>query len=624
MRKITIHSLGMSFLLFLSILIGKLMYFNTQIGVQSIGYVHVIAALGSLLLMAAIGLVMKPKTACWYMGILDLIISLLIFSDVMFYRYFNDMVSVPLLAQAGNLGDVQSSMLQLLHWSDLLFAVDFILLPLLFRTDMFKLKSEKKNFNRFIKAAAAFASGSLIVFLSFSSLVRSQPTILQNFYDRVYVAQNIGVLNYHAADAYRFVMQSIGDQEQLSEEKQQQIIEYFKQENLPAQAGDFLHGAGKDKNLIVIQVEALQQFVINRSLNGQEITPNLNRLAASGIYFDNYYFQTAGGGTSDAEFTSNVSMFPMKEGAVYIRKPGNNYFSLPQKMKENGYTTIAMHGYKPGFWNRTMVYKNIGFDEFISKSNMEAAEQLGMGVSDKAFLKHAIDELSTANQPYFAFLITLSSHFPYDNDKSKYSSFEVGKYGGTLLGNYIESVHYADEALGEFVNALSQNNMLDHTVLAIYGDHHGIPRDSSNELAAFLDQGNLSSLEWQKLQKVPMLISLPGLEKGMTISTVGGGVDFMPTLLNIMGIEAKTIPMFGRDLLNSKEGFVVLRNGSFVTNELLYISSENKCYDVDTGEILPIEQVQEQKQEADKLLDYSDTILKYDLVDEIHRELNKK
>lgn len=604
--------------LFTLVLLLKLLYFNSQIGNGSLDGFNGLAALGSLLILASISCLMKPKMELVYIGLLNLLLTLMIFSNILFYRYFNDMISIPLLTQASVVSDVGSSMFQLMHFSDLLLIIDFILLPLLWKN------SYRFEFTRIKgrQALVCMAVGTLLMVLSFNQLIKSQPTILQTFYDRVYVAQNVGLLNYHAADAFAFVQQSIAEDDQLDAKKQQEIFEYFRKQKQSESSGENLFGAAKGKNLIVIQIEALQQFVVNTSINGVEVTPNLNKLAASGIYFNNYYYQTAGGGTSDAEFTANISMFPMKVGAAYIRKSGNQYYALPRKMKEAGYSTVAMHGYKPGFWNRSVVYKNIGFDEFYSKSNLVENEALGMGISDKDFFKQAVEKLKQQKQPYYAFLITLSSHFPYDNDKSKYSSFDVGKYKDTLLGDYLEAVHYTDEALGHFLEELQRTDLSEQTVVAVYGDHHGIPKDNQEELAEFLGKEELSSLEWQQLQKVPMIISAPGINS-MTINTVGGGVDFMPTLQNIMGIDGSSQPSFGRDLVNSNNGLVILRNGSFVTNDKMYISGENICYDLETGKEVPMKDYAEIKQQADQQLNYSDIILKYDLVDEIKAYLEK-
>jgi phosphoglycerol transferase MdoB-like AlkP superfamily enzyme len=620
-KKIGTAAMGLT-IMYTIVLLLKLFYFSSQIGDGHIGLLPGLASLGSLLMITSISLLFKPKAKKGYLMVLSVVITLVVFSNVMFYRYFKDLISVPLLTQASVVGDVGSSMFQLLHYSDLLLIADFIVLPIIIK--VMKRRPFSEEARRFSpwSAISFCVIGAVLVLTSFHQLMKSQPTILQTFYDRVYIAQNVGILNYHGADVYAFVEQSLDESSVLDTQKKQEIFKFFKDKNQDGSNGKQLFGAGKGKNLVVIQLEAIQQFVMNQSVNGQEITPNLNKLAASGIYFDNYYFQTAGGGTSDAEFAANVSMFPMKEGAVYIRKPGNYYYSLPIKLKEEGYSTLAMHGYKSGFWNRSVIYKNIGFDEFYSKDNMAENELLGMGISDKDFFKQAAEKLRTQKQPFHAFLISLSSHFPYSNDKSKYSSFDVGEYKDTLLGDYLEAVHYTDEALGEFVEELQNSGMLEDTVLAIYGDHHGIPKDNESELAEFLGKESFNSMEWQQLQKVPMIIKIPDAENKVE-SIVGGSVDFMPTILNIMGIEDRNQPSFGRDLLNSGEGMVTLRNGSFVTKDMVYISNENKCYDTTTGMKLEVSKYTDKRQEAERLLDYSDTIIKFDLADEIRAYLDK-
>lgn len=620
-KKLGTVAVGIT-IIYTLILLLKLFYFSSQIGDGHIGLLSGFATLGSLLIFISISLLLKPKARLWYMYVLNIFISLIVFSNVMFYRYFRDLLSIPLLTQASVVGDIGNSMFQLLHYSDLMLIADIVFFPIAIIVFKRKTRVEGPRRDSLWMAISLCAIGSIIVFSSFGQLIKSQPTILQTFYDRVYVAQNIGILNYHGADVYAFVQQSLAESSVLDDKKKQEIFDFFKVKNQDNNSDKQLFGVGEGKNLVVIQLEAIQEFVINNSVNGREITPNLNKLVASSIYFDNYYYQTAGGGTSDAEFAANVSMFPMKEGAVYIRKPGNYYYSLPIRLKEEGYSTLAMHGYKPGFWNRSVIYKNLGFDEFYSKDNMEENELLGMGISDKDFFKQAIEKLKTQKQPFHAFLITLSSHFPYKNDKRLYSSFDVGEYKDTLLGDYLEAVHYTDEALGEFLDELQSSGMMDDTVLAIYGDHHGIPKDNEKDLAKFLGKESLSSMDWQLLQKVPMIIKIPNVDN-TTESITGGSVDFMPTILNVMGMKASNQPSLGRDLLNSDEGLVTLRNGSFLTKDMVYLSSENICYDTLTGKELTASQYIEKKQEAERLLDYSDIIIKFDLVDEIKAYLNK-
>ncbi len=599
----------------------KFVYFNYQTGLHNLLKLQMLTTLGSIFVLVSFAFLLKQKHAKWYVIILNVLLSFVMFSDLIFYRYFNDLISVSLLFQSGNLMDVGSSLLELLHFEDLLFIADIIILPFL-NSKLIKRKYDLKNTRKIsgAKALSLCMLGGIMVYAGTMHLVNSQPAILQTFYDRVYVAQNIGLINYHVADAYRFMEQNKSEDNELDVQKKNEIMEFFKTKKKSSEAG-VLSGVGKNKNIIVIQVEALQQFVINKSINGKEITPNLNKLISESIYFDNYYYQTAGGGTSDAEFASNVSMYPMKEGSAYIRKSGNYYYSLPQKLKDSGYGTIAMHGYKPGFWNRSVMYKALGFDEFFSKTSFNEDEILGMGISDKSFLSQSFKKLSEYKQPYFAFVITLSSHFPYGNDKSQYSPLDVGEYKDTLMGDYIQAVHYTDEALGMFIEELRSSGLLNNTVLAVYGDHQAIPKDNISELASFMGKEELNELEWQQLQKVPMIIHLPGNKEPQVISTAGGEIDFMPTLLNIAGVDASNVVNMGKDLLNTKEGFVMFRNGSFVTNDTAYISSSNTAYDIKTGDVLEPESYEKEKNLVLKYLDYSDTILEFDLIDDIKKYL---
>ncbi len=146
-------------------------------------------------------------------------------------------------------------------------------------------------------------------------------------------------------------------------------------------------GIGKGKNLIVIQVEALQNFPLNRFYDGQEITPNLNKFIddSSTIYFDNYYQQIGRGNTADAEFVSNNSLYPSMEDPTYKQYYGNTFYGLPWILRDNGYTAWVFHGYEKEFWNRERAYPNQGFQRFISEEDYDIVESIGFGITDEEF-----------------------------------------------------------------------------------------------------------------------------------------------------------------------------------------------------------------------------------------------
>jgi len=618
------RSLSNVIIIFFILIMVKLLIFNSMIEKSSILNIALVASVtGTVLLLVCWTNLVPRKVKLIFLYVINCGVTFIIIADLLFYRYFTDVLSMPVITQASVVSSVKSSIISLMHISDTIFLLDLLIIPFVFFISSKARKSDIGYGKRVVCSVLTFAIGFMLCSYGISNLLASQPGILQSFYDRVYIVQNIGLLSFHSIDAFKFVKSKDKEALTVSEDKKKEISEFFKAKKAGERSNHRLFGAGRDKNLIVVQVEALQEFVINRSINGQEITPNLNKLIKSSIYFDNYYTETAGGGTSDAELLSNASMFPAKEGATYVRFSGNDYYSLPQKLSEQGYMTYAMHAYKPGFWNRSVMYKTLGFDEFVNKNNFIQDEISGMGLTDKSFFKQSLEYMEKQKEPYYSLLITLTSHYPFDNDKKYYSSFAVGKYKDTFFGNYLEAIHYADEALGEFIDELEESGLLDRSILAVYGDHFAIPKDKSEYLAEFLGLKSMDDYNWVKQQKVPLIIRVPEGKYSGTRHIAGGGVDFMPTILNIMGIRGSDMPMFGRDLLNSMEGMAILRHGYFITDKYICLPSKGVAYDAKNGKSYPIEKLEKEKELSNKHLEYSDIITENNLVKEIIEYLRK-
>lgn len=611
--------------LFSIAVIIKLLLFNMMLNSRSIANpVLIISVIGAVLMLLCWTTLVSKKIRVILMFIADGLVTALIISDLFFYRYFSDVISMPVLTQASNVASVKSSVTSLLHIYDLVFLLDLVIIPAIL---YFNRGTVKPAYRRFSKKLARFAVALIVGAALFgggiANLLKSQPDILDTFCDRIYIVQNIGLLGFHSIDAFKYVKSANKDEAALPENEKDEIKEFIlsKKKQEPAEPKFF--GEGKGKNLIVIQVEALQEFVINRTVNGREITPNLNRIAKESIYFDNYYSETAGGGTSDAEFLSNTSLFPVRDGSAYVRFSENEYYSLARKLKEEGYSTAIMHAYRADFWNRSNMYESLCFDEYINRNDYEQDEIIGMGLSDKSFYAQSLDRMKMFKEPYYGFLITLTSHYPFDNDKKYYSSFDTGEYKDTFLGNYFEAIHYADEALGYFIDELDKEGLLDRSIVAIYGDHFAVPRDKKGELAEYLKIKDMDEYNWVKHLKVPMLIHFPGGSHKGVNHTAGGGVDFMPTILNIMGVENSDMPALGRDLLNTEDGLAVLRNGNFITNDYICLSSWGMAFNRDTGEAYSVEKLAAEREYSKKLLVCSDRIIENNLAGELIVYLRK-
>lgn len=563
----------------------------------------------SVLLIAAFSILFRRISArSRFLFLFNLLITAVIIGDITYFSYFKDVISIPVLINGIMLGAVNDSVSSLFNLKSLWYGADLVTLyPL-----MWLIKREQKATLPLRKRAIAFASllliSCMITGVKFYDLSLEQPRLLSTLYNKVYVVKSLGAINYHLLDAYNTTVSTISRRIPVSQAKEDQIRTFLNRSS--SQTGNYF-GIEKGKNLIVIQVEALQQFVINRSINGQEITPNLNRLAGKSMYFDNYYYQIAAGGTSDAEFLSNNSLYPAASGAAYFLYAGNKFHSLSNELDDSGYYTAALHGYKETFWNRNVMYRSLGFDKFYSENDYNIDQVVGLGLSDKSFLTQTAQKIQSFQKPYYAFAITLSSHFPYD-DVNNYGDFNTGEYEGTFMGDYLKSIHYADAQLGMFLKELEANGTVADSVIAVYGDHSAITIEHADELYKFCGISKPNDLSWIEQQKVPMIIHLPDEALKGVDSTGAGQVDFYPTIANLMGIEAKNV--MGRDLLNSTPGEVIFRDGSFISEAVYYKAQDNVYYDVKTGQVLqPTVELLDEKADVLNKLNYSDNILKHDL-----------
>ncbi|NMB96103.1 MAG: sulfatase-like hydrolase/transferase, partial [Clostridiaceae bacterium] len=280
----------------------------------------------------------------------------------------------------------------------------------------------------------------------------------------------------------------------------------------------------------------------------------------------------------------NTSLYPAEEGAAFVRFAENKYYSLPQALNSIGYNTYSLHAFTSKFWNRTEMYKALGFGKFIDDSYYvmdDFAGWEGDALSDASFFRQSLD-LIDISEPFYAFFITLSSHYPFTYFEESYN-FNVGELEGTFIGNYIKAARYADECLGQFIDQLKDKGLFDDSLLVVYGDHSGVPRHLSDELVSFVNV-EFSDAEWVKLQKVPLIIHYPGFKNGETISTIGGQIDILPTIANLMDFEVPYA--LGKDLLNTKTGYAVLRNGTVITDKYIYIAELNEMYSAIDNKII--------------------------------------
>lgn len=361
---------------------------------------------------------------------------------------------------------------------------------------------------------------------------------------------------------------------------------------LLAEGGDLseLFGIAKGRNLIVIQMESFQNMMIGAEYNGYEITPVLNELIREEqtIYFDNYYQQIGSGNTSDAEFASNNSLIGSYESYTYQLFENNYFRGLPWLLKDIGYSTQVFHGYDKNFWNRVNIYPQLGFDRYYNADDFVSDNIEGIGggnitgISDSAFFEQTSDYLEELSQPYYAFINTLSNHNPFGLPEYMKEISVLPEHEETLLGNYVNSIHYADKCIGEFYKELKERGLYDNSIIVMYGDHFGLS-GANEELKSIVGEWLGVEYTCEKMMNVPLIIHIPGEQVNMRMSNSGGQIDLLPTLAYLMGFETLDTIYLGQNLFTGNDSIVAFQTymlkGSFVKGDTVLEASRDGIFE---------------------------------------------
>lgn len=547
----------------------------------------------------------KPERQIKFTRRISLIGTLILYFNVLYYRAFTDFITLPVLFQSSNVGDLGSSILSLLYATDLLIFADVLIVYYLSR----KAKTSMQITSRKAKlSATALAFALLVGNVVLAEIER--PMLFMRTFDREYLVKNIGIFNYHIYDAA--LQSKTKAQRVFADGSEMSEIEDYVENEVKSKESSKLEGIAKGKNVIYISAESLQSFVIDEKLNGKEITPFLNDLIDDSYYFENFYHQTEQGKTSDSEFVVGNSLYPLSRGAVFFTNAQNEYNAVPEIIGEYGYTSAVLHANNGSFWNRNVMYDQMGYDHFFDEQYYDVTKQnsIGWGLNDKAFFKQSIKYLENMKEPYYAKFITLTNHFPFELPEEEQN---IDKYDSNskTLNQYFTTVRYMDESIEQFFQHLKDSGEYKDSIIVIYGDHYGISQYHDASTSKFIGK-DIRPYEHTQLQRVPFIVHIPGHEDDRVISKPTGQIDVKPTILSMLGIENKQDIQFGTDMFtNDKDPFVVLRDGSFISEDYLY--AKNVCYDRETGEEIKSQKCEPLKKKAKKELDYSDSIIYGDL-----------
>jgi phosphoglycerol transferase MdoB-like AlkP superfamily enzyme len=533
--------------------------------------------LSFLLLIFGIGLFMKEKNRNRYIFGASIFVTGLLLANMVFYRFFNDFLTIPVLFQTSNMGDLGSSISGLFLPTDILMFVDIAILFWLLKKPTFKSASQLTRKER----SAYFLLVAAVFFFNLGLAETERPQLLTRSFDREMLVKNISVYNFHIYDA--FLQSKTSAQRALADSNSLTEIENYVNANRIEPSND-LNGIAEGRNVILLSLESLQSFVINEKLNGEEITPFLNDLINESYYFENFYHQTGQGKTSDSEFIVDNSLYPLGRGAVYFTNSSNEYTATPELLKDYGYYSTIFHANNKSFWNRDIMYNTLGYDRFFDVNDYEVTEEnsIGWGLKDKDFMEQSVQHIDNLPQPFYTRLITLTNHFPFELGEEDKLIDEFDSNSKTL-NQYIPTVRYMDESIKHFFEKLKETDVYENSIIILYRDHYGISENHNVAMEKFLGK-EITPFETIQLQRVPFIVHIPGVtdKEPQTISKVAGQIDIRPTIMSLLGIDTSEQIQFGTDVFSDEKlSFTVLRDGSFITENNVY--TRGVCYDKATG-----------------------------------------
>ena len=601
----------------------------------------IIADLTIIVLAGSVCYLFKPKNRFAYLLFVEILFTAICMINSMYYTFYTSFASVSMLSLTQYIGEVGDAVVEnVIQIKDLVYLLGPIaLIAVHIRLKKInyykKVESKAKRKKRTLRTLSASGILALMFLLTLTSL---DVTRLIKQWNREYIVMKFGIYIYQANDVVTSIQPKINSLFGYDQAKKK-FNDYFKDVQKPA-ANEYTNiFAGK--NVIVIHGESMQTNTIGLKFNGKELMPNLTKMAHEGMYFSNFHSQVSVGTSSDTELTFNTSLMPTQSGTAFVSYSDREYIGIPKLLNQKGYYCYSMHANNADFWNRRAMHESLGYNKFYAKADYNVTKEntIGLGLNDREFFKQSIPKMQKVakkHDKWYSISIMLTNHTPF-SEVDKYGEFDLTlKEGdktypymeGTKLGNYFKSAHYADGALGEFLDELDKAGLLENTVVVLYGDHDGrLPRKDYNRMHNYdkvndktLDPEDPNYKEYDSYQyelgrKVPFIIwtkDMKGTKLNKEHKNVMGMYDVMPTLGNMFGFYNKYA--LGHDIFTIKNNnIVVFPNGNWVTNKVYYDSQKGEYLSLN-GEAISQKEIEKNNDYATKLLDVSNETIVFNLL----------
>lgn len=491
-------------------------------------------------------------TRCrWAQIVVMALLDVLLVANLMYFRTYYSAIPASSYLEAGNLADFKASVTDSLRWADIVLPLITIATAVM----AFRYKTTKRQpLTAVLKWWAAPLAGFALLLTGVNLCKGGFHKSLRSVRQSAYLCSAdapifsvFGCIWYDITDAA----------EPITPEKQAEIERWLASQPKHQPADSVTE---KRSNLLIVFAESLESWVLEKKVDGKEITPCLNRLLKekSTLYAPNVLTQVKGGRSIDAQLMICSGLLPLMSGTYSSLYYDNTFYTLQKAMRGLKHSrSYLLTIDKVSTWNQGAVARSFGTDTIISYHDFKMTKAFGTHkrIGDASFFQQCQEKIKRGEvwkpgESVYMQFVTYSGHAPFKlPDHLRTITFPASI--PEKAADYMTTAHYTDKAIGDFVAYLKTLPQYKETIVVIVGDHEGLASYRQELVGNPACRGLVSDK-----QLTPFIVLNSPV--GMRYDKFMGQIDIYPTLLNLMQLDAYRWHGLGQSILDPrKQGVAV-------------------------------------------------------------------
>lgn len=491
-------------------------------------------------------------TRCrWAQIVVMALLDVLLVANLMYFRTYYSAIPASSYLEAGNLADFKASVTDSLRWADIVLPLITIATAVM----AFRYKTTKRQpLTAVLKWWAAPLAGFALLLTGVNLCKGGFHKSLRSVRQSAYLCSAdapifsvFGCIWYDITDAA----------EPITPEKQAEIERWLASQPKHQPADSVTE---KRSNLLIVFAESLESWVLEKKVDGKEITPCLNSLLKekSTLYAPNVLTQVKGGRSIDAQLMICSGLLPLMSGTYSSLYYDNTFYTLQKAMRGLKHSrSYLLTIDKVSTWNQGAVARSFGTDTIISYHDFKMTEAFGTHkrIGDASFFQQCREKIERGEvwkpgESVYMQFVTYSGHAPFKlPDHLRTITFPASI--PEKVADYMTTAHYTDKAIGDFVAYLKTLPQYKETIVVIVGDHEGLASYRQELVGNPACRGLVSDK-----QLTPFIVLNSPV--GMRYDKFMGQIDIYPTLLNLMQLDAYRWHGLGQSILDPrKQGVAV-------------------------------------------------------------------